>query len=322
MTVTRDGNKLHLRCATGSHGRWFAISNDSTKPSTCSCHSGEGPLQVADLGAVRLYQCSYCGAKYTVFFEGVRAEAEIHGINADDVGKAGKEAISALWDSLYDHQNVGFGVTDDDVDSFVAAVRKLREDATNDSEDDQLKATPPEFLTKLQWLIANRKKHWKLYALAAFIAATLTLVPFFLSDIADATKGLFATPVDAKASQIPAITVKLSNGDKKAIAVAGRGDFYIWLPGPGARQTIGKYRLLTAKGSSAETDIVRVESESTVTVYAQVVNAKSYVDIFKQEECDISIYIHREGGGVFTETIPFTKAAIEKNFVKAEVGLE
>jgi len=100
MKVTREGNLIRFVCATGGHGRWFTISEDSTRKSTCSCYSGEGELQTADLGSVRLYSCKRCGARYTVFVDGIKIEAEVEGLNADDVAKVSRESIAAMWNRL------------------------------------------------------------------------------------------------------------------------------------------------------------------------------------------------------------------------------
>lgn len=101
MKATRKGNRIHFICATGKHGRWFTISEDSSQKSMCFCCSGQGELQTADLGAVRLYSCKRCGARYTVFIDGVKIETAVEGLSADDVAKVGRESISALWDRLH-----------------------------------------------------------------------------------------------------------------------------------------------------------------------------------------------------------------------------
>jgi hypothetical protein len=87
MKITQKGNRISFICATGKHGRWFTISENRSGQSTCSCYSGDGELVTADLGAIRLYQCKRCGARYTVFVDGVRVEAEIEGVNANEVAK-------------------------------------------------------------------------------------------------------------------------------------------------------------------------------------------------------------------------------------------
>ena len=100
MKVERSGNQIQYTCATGHHGRWFTISKDASGKSTCSCYSGQGELQVGDLGSIRLYACKMCGARYTVFVDGVKIETEVEGLNAEDVAKVGRESISAMWDRL------------------------------------------------------------------------------------------------------------------------------------------------------------------------------------------------------------------------------
>src|SRR4051812_41939113 len=102
MKVSVKGTRINFVCATGKHGRWFSISENASEQSVCSCNWGKGKLRTADLGAVRLYECRECGAKYTVFVDGAAAATvEINGINADDVATVGKAAIAKLWDRLY-----------------------------------------------------------------------------------------------------------------------------------------------------------------------------------------------------------------------------
>lgn len=109
MKVTVRDGRVSFSCATGGHGRWFSITEDPSQESTCSCYSGTGELKTADMGAVRLYECRRCGAKYTVFVNGAEVRAEIDGVDADDVAKVGKETIARMWDRLYDHSSVGLG---------------------------------------------------------------------------------------------------------------------------------------------------------------------------------------------------------------------
>ena len=109
MEVTVRDGRVSFLCATGRHGCWFSITEDPSQRSTCSCCSGAGELKTADLGAVRLYECRRCGARYTVFVDGAEVRAEIDGVDADDVAKVGKETIARMWDRLYDHRSIGLG---------------------------------------------------------------------------------------------------------------------------------------------------------------------------------------------------------------------
>lgn len=96
----REQTDSHVEfiCATGQHGRWFGISKDAAGESHCSPCPG---MLTEDLGAVRLYSCTHCGARYTVFVDGVKVETEVRGISADEVNKVGRETISALWDCYH-----------------------------------------------------------------------------------------------------------------------------------------------------------------------------------------------------------------------------
>ena len=122
---------------------------------------------------------------------------------------------------------------------------------------------------------------------------------------------------------VPLITVKLSNSDTKEIHVAARGDFFLWLPGSGARHAIGKYEFHTMDGDVPHNGQIIVQPNKTITVYAQVLNQQLYGRILKQAECDISLHIRRVHGGLkFSQNLPFTKEAIEKYYVTADVGVD
>ena len=134
MKATKKGDRVCFMCTTGQHGRWFTISEKPLGLSTCSCWSGEGELEAADLGAVRLYECKRCGARYVVFVDGAKIEAEIEGINADEVAKVGKETISGLWDRIHDYSSTKRKIGSpfhQDVKSFVNRVTGAVKDSHN-----------------------------------------------------------------------------------------------------------------------------------------------------------------------------------------------
>ena len=90
---------------------------------------------------------------------------------------------------------------------------------------------------------------------------------------------------------MPAITVKLSNSSTEEIHVAARSDFFLWLPGSDAGHAIGKYEFHTTGGDVPNGGQITVKPNTTVTVYAQVLNQELYGRILEQAECDISLHI-------------------------------
>lgn len=122
---------------------------------------------------------------------------------------------------------------------------------------------------------------------------------------------------------VPPIVVEIRNSSKKAIAVATRGDFFFWLPGPGARHTFGKYEFHTMKDTPLESDVITVESTAQVKLLAHVLNQDFYGKMLKQADCDIALMVRKASGGhSTTENLPFTKEAINKYFTSVDIGAD
>lgn len=117
------------------------------------------------------------------------------------------------------------------------------------------------------------------------------------------------------------IVVKLSNSSEEGVIVSARGDFMLWLPGPGARHKMGKYQFLTANGKSPEDGSLVVPPKETVTVYAKIMNETYFAKILFQSDCDLSLIVYRAGAGLtHTNQMPFTAEAIKKYYFEADVG--
>jgi len=126
---------------------------------------------------------------------------------------------------------------------------------------------------------------------------------------------------DKSSPSMPKIVVKLSNSSDKIVTVAGRGDFTIWLPGPGAYHTMGKYEFCELDGVSTPTGTFTVDPNGTITVLAKVMNESLYSKVLSQAECDFSLFVDRANAGIVsTNNIPFTKESIEKYYIEADVG--
>lgn len=96
MKQTETDTHIRFVCATGHHGRWFVMAKSPESVSQCSHENAN--LLTSDLGALRLYSCPQCGARYTVFADGVKLEAHIEGVSAEEVSKVGRETICRMWD--------------------------------------------------------------------------------------------------------------------------------------------------------------------------------------------------------------------------------
>jgi len=101
MLKEQRGDYVYFRCANPNHGRWFAVAIDASEQSYCSCDWGRSPLITKDFGDFRLYGgCQYCGARYSVYKEGVEIVFEVQGSNANEVKKVSAKGMASIWDHL------------------------------------------------------------------------------------------------------------------------------------------------------------------------------------------------------------------------------
>lgn len=120
---------------------------------------------------------------------------------------------------------------------------------------------------------------------------------------------------------VPNIVVKLTNSSGKDVIVSARGDFILWLPGPDAYHTMGKYEFLPAENQSLTDGGIVVLPNKTVTVYAKIMNQKYYSKILSQSDCDLNLLVYRAGAGLTsTKQIPFTEEALRKYYIEVDVG--
>lgn len=189
MKVTETDTRIEFICATGHHGRWFNIAKDSEEKSYCSHKNGE--LLTKDLGAVRLYSCSECGARYSVFVDGFKIEAEINGISAEEVNKVGKETISTLWDKMYrvgpDMPKNGFGpLFKREVKVFINQIkgdlmREIKEgDQIQVYGDGNIGKAGHDATTNIEKTSQKRESKWVRPIVIAVIGAVLAAIIIYL----------------------------------------------------------------------------------------------------------------------------------------------
>jgi hypothetical protein len=176
------------------------------------------------------------------------------------------------------------------------------------------KQIPQAVTWREKWHTISTKAKIIIVSIAAIVAATAT----FLTNL---EKIQFYFRPEPAPPSVPLITVKLSNSSMEQIYVVARGDFFLWLPGSGARHAIGKYEFHTMGGDIPRNGQIILQPNQTVTVYAQVLNQQLYGRILEKADCDISLHIRRVTGGLkFSQSLPFTKEAIKKYYVTADVG--
>jgi hypothetical protein len=182
--------------------------------------------------------------------------------------------------------------------------------------DHRGKPLPQPVTWREQWHVISARTRIIVGSLLVIVAATAAFL-VNLEKIQDHFRSEPAAP------SVPAIMVKLSNSATEEIYVVTRGDFFLWLPGSGARHAIGKYEFRTMDGNVSNAGQIAVKPNTTLTVYAQVLNQELYGNILEQAECDISFHVRRVKGGLtFTQNLPFTKEAIEKYYVTVDVGAD
>lgn len=168
-------------------------------------------------------------------------------------------------------------------------------------------------LRRDRWRHASSKMKVTAVSIVAFVALLAT----FLTNIEKITHFIKARTLPS----VPPIIVKLSNSSNEDVIVSGRGDFTLWLPGPDAYHTMGKYEFLTVEGNLPAEGSLTIPSKETVTVLARIMNETLFSKILSQGDCDLSLLVYRAGAGLtHTNNMPFTKVAIKKYYIETDVG--
>ena len=163
-------------------------------------------------------------------------------------------------------------------------------------------------------------------AVAAFIVA-LVAIPAgmavsgaFTDEFKQWWNTTFSSEAESQAEQeIPLITIKVKNNTNEDIRINSRGDFFLWFPGPGARHTIGKYKLSPTRLELPESERYLIKIDSTATFSAEILNQEVYRTLLEQEEFDLSLTIRPIHGGMkFTQGMPFTRNDIDKYYLSVD----
>lgn len=171
---------------------------------------------------------------------------------------------------------------------------------------------------KTHWISRWRSLSSKLKIVVISITTIVAILATFLTNI-ETINNFFKS--QNSSPLIPNIVVKLSNSSEKGVIVFSRGDFMLWLPGPGAKHQVGKYEFIHSDGKSITSGSLIVPPKDTVTVLAKILNEKYFSKILSQSDCDLSLLINRNNMGLTsTNQIPFTREAIAKYVIETDVG--
>jgi hypothetical protein len=174
--------------------------------------------------------------------------------------------------------------------------------------------------TQIAWrdrlLLIWQKTRRLIVILTVFVAGVAT----FLTNIEKIQQyiGTFSTTPIA-----PAIVVEIKNSSFEPVDVVKRGDFFLWLPGPEARYTFGKYEFCKLDGMPLDSETFTVAPNAKVRLLARIQNQDLYSKILQQGDCDIALMVRRAIGGHQTaDNMPFTKDAIQKYFTTVDIGVK
>jgi hypothetical protein len=176
------------------------------------------------------------------------------------------------------------------------------------------------FPSRVTW-----KQRWNSISTMARITFVSTLaviaaIAALLTNLQTIHKYLTPSPTPPR---VPPIVVEITNSSKNTIAVAARGDFFLWLPGLGAEHTIGKFEFHTLKGTPLESMVFTVEPAARIRLLAHVMDQDLYGRVLEKADCDIAFMVHKASGGQkTTNDIPFTKEAINKYYTTVDIGAE
>jgi len=124
-------------------------------------------------------------------------------------------------------------------------------------------------------------------------------------------------------STVPPIVVEVANSSDQAIDVASRGDFFLWLPGPGARHAFGKYELRNPDGTKLESAALTIEPKSDRRLLAHILDQETYAVILERGDCDVAFMVRKANGGHRTTgSLPFTRHAIARYCASVDIGVK
>lgn len=164
-----------------------------------------------------------------------------------------------------------------------------------------------------RWNAISTRVRITLVSILAVIAAAAAL----LTNLDTIQKHLTAAP------RVPPIVVEITNSSKNAISVVTRGDFFLWLPGPGGKHATGKYEFHTMKDARFESLVFTVGPAGKMRLLAHVLNQDLYGMVLKKADCDIAFMVRKANGGHnTTDNLPFTKEAINKYYATVDIGAD
>jgi len=156
--------------------------------------------------------------------------------------------------------------------------------------------------------------------IAGAVVVSLALLAAALGNL-QKIQDYFAEPLSPPT--VPPIIVEVENSSDEPVEIAARGNFFLWLPGPGARHTIGKYELKHADGSSFDAGTYTVPSNSKKRFFAEVMDQVTYGQVLERADCDIAFMLRKVlGGHKTTSDLPFTKDAINSYCAGVDIGAE
>jgi hypothetical protein len=174
--------------------------------------------------------------------------------------------------------------------------------------------------SRLKQLVDKRQKFWR-RNWANIILITIAVLTFFATLYPD----IFPKQLHGQSGSlhVPPVLVEIRNSSKKTIAVSGRGDFILWLPGLDGRHTFGKYEFHTIKDMPLHSEVIYIGPSSHVRLLAHVLNQDDFCKLLKQASCDIALMVGRASGGhKTTADLPFTEESIHKYFTYVDIGAD
>jgi hypothetical protein len=182
--------------------------------------------------------------------------------------------------------------------------------------DPQGSPFPRRIRPRERWESLSRMTRLVIVSLTATVAAAAALLTN-LQTIQDFFQSAPSRP------GVPPIVVEISNSSGEPIDVATRGDFFLWLPGPDARRTFGKFELRGMDDAAIEPGMVTVPPAAKVRVLAQLANQDLYGAILERADCDVAFMVRKAGGGHRTTgNLPFTRDAIHRYYAEVDIGAE
>ena len=116
--------------------------------------------------------------------------------------------------------------------------------------------------------------------------------------------------------KIDSISAKITNNTTESIIINATNDFWLWFPATvGYSYTEGRYEFVVD-------GVIEIPPEESIFLEARVLNMDRFYDYYKNEDCDIQLWIQTNGKLFESNSLRFSKNQLKKYYTEFVVSAD